>query len=208
MSWRLAESLKKLRSQLNAEFPNRDKTSDGSIGDAAHRNRKSDHNPNAQGVVCAIDIDEDLHGDRTLEQVITAIRASRDKRVKYIIYEGRITVLGSDLQSWKKYSGSNAHKHHAHISVYSNLADDVGEWNINGTAEHLPVKPSDSLPLLRPGSKGSGVKTLQTKLNAKGFRLNVDGDFGPATERAVRAFQNANGLRADGIVGPNTWRKL
>ncbi|MGB4989147.1 MAG: hypothetical protein WBO10_07930, partial [Pyrinomonadaceae bacterium] len=68
MSWRIAESLKKLREQINAEWPGRDKASDGGIGDAAHASRSSDHNPwvkdsRGQGVVTAIDIDEDLAGD-------------------------------------------------------------------------------------------------------------------------------------------------
>lgn len=208
MSWRLATSLIKLREQINAEFPNRDKSSDGSIGDPAHSARKSDHNPNPAGVVCAIDIDEDLNGDRTLEQVVTAIRASRDKRVKYIIYEGRITVQGNDLQSWKQYSGPNSHSHHAHISVVSDLADSAEDWSIDGTADHFPVRPSVSFPTLRRGDKGDEVKILQTKLSAKGFAFKIDGEFGPTTERVVRAFQNTNGLQGDGIAGPDTWEKL
>lgn len=208
--WRLAKSLAKLREQINAEFPHRDKTSDGSVGDLAHKGRKSDHNPNLAGVVTAIDIDEDLNGDRTLEQIVTAIRRSKDKRVKYIIYEGRITVQGSDLQSWKKYSGINKHDHHAHISVAASpsLYDDNSDWSINGTADTLATKPSVSLPTLRRGSKGLEVKALQLKLNTHGFKLDADGDFGPSTERAVRAFQNANELTGDGIVGEKTWLKL
>lgn len=136
MSWRVAESLLKLRDQINAAYPNRDKKSDGSIGDAKHATRSSDHNPwvrdGKMGVVTAIDIDEDLGDGGSLEHIITAIRKSRDKRVKYIIYEGRITVAGSDLQRWKKYTGSNAHKQHAHISVHSDrkLFDSSAEWDL------------------------------------------------------------------------------
>lgn len=148
MSWRLAESLKKLREQINAAYPKRDKTSDGSIGDAAHASRNSDHNPwvfdGKQGVVTAIDIDEDLNGGKaTLEEIVTAIRKSRDPRVKYIIYEGRITVAGSNLQRWKKYTGKNAHKQHAHISVHSDrkLYDSRAEWSIGVTPEPPPLPP-------------------------------------------------------------------
>ncbi len=139
MGWRIAESLKQLRSQINAAFPDRDKTSDGSIGDTKHSSRRSDHNPNSAGVVCAIDIDEDLRGDRTLQSVVDSICASRDSRVNYIIYEGRITVKGSNLQQWKRYTGANPHDKHAHISVFQNKAlyDDAKEWNI----EIVPTRP-------------------------------------------------------------------
>ncbi len=210
MSWRLAKSLIKLREQINAAYPSRDKTSDGTIGDTAHRNRKSDHNPNDKGVVCAIDIDEDLRGNRTLEQVITAIRASRDKRVKYIIYEGRITEPGSDLQRWKKYTGANPHSHHAHISVNSDprLYDDARDWSLDGTAQQLPAATQSSLPVLRRGDKGAAVKALQVNLIARHYQLKADGDFGPATERAVRSFQTVRGLTADGIVGQATREAL
>lgn len=62
---------------------------------------------------------------------------------------------------------------------------------------------------LRPGANGSTVRTLQTKLKALGYyRGTVDGDYGAATTEAVRAFQKANGLTADGIAGGTTFSKL
>lgn len=57
---------------------------------------------------------------------------------------------------------------------------------------------------LRKGSKGQDVKELQRLLGG----LAVDGDFGPKTEAAAKAFQSANGLAVDGIVGPKTWAAL
>ena len=66
-----------------------------------------------------------------------------------------------------------------------------------------------SLPLLRRGSKGQHVGGLQGILNGKaGQGLKLDGDFGPATERAVRNWQRFFGLGVDGIVGPQTWKSL
>ena len=64
-------------------------------------------------------------------------------------------------------------------------------------------------PTVYSGSRGESVKTLQEKLNAKGFNAgSVDGIFGKNTRAAVMAFQKANGLAADGIVGKLTWAKL
>ena len=63
-------------------------------------------------------------------------------------------------------------------------------------------------PVLKKGSKGEDVKRLQRALSAAGHAVAPDGDFGPSTDRAVRAFQAARGLGADGIVGPSTWAAL
>jgi putative chitinase len=57
--------------------------------------------------------------------------------------------------------------------------------------------------ILKNGSKGEDVKKLQVKLGVEAI-----GTFGPKTEAAVKAWQSANGLKADGIVGPSTWSKL
>mgnify|MGYP001194034513 CR=1 FL=1 len=62
--------------------------------------------------------------------------------------------------------------------------------------------------LLAFGSYGGDVKLLQEVLNNNGYKLTVDGIFGKKTEEAVKDFQNKNGLKADGIVGPKTVSKL
>jgi N-acetylmuramoyl-L-alanine amidase len=64
---------------------------------------------------------------------------------------------------------------------------------------------------LRRGYRGREVVDLQTRLQALGFDLGsrgIDGVFRESTERAVRAFQQALGLLADGLVGPITWREV
>jgi hypothetical protein len=65
-----------------------------------------------------------------------------------------------------------------------------------------------SQPTIRNGSKGAAVRLCQERLNAKGFHVAVDGDFGPGTETAVEQFQASLNLTADGIVGPMTWAHL
>ena len=65
-----------------------------------------------------------------------------------------------------------------------------------------PAVPMEKGGLLRRGSKGVAVRTWQQQLNdTQGAGLTVDGDFGPGTDRATRAFQARYGLAADGIVG-------
>ena len=63
-------------------------------------------------------------------------------------------------------------------------------------------------PVLKKGADGNAVKRLQKALVAAGQACAVDGDFGPGTVRAVKAFQAARGLTADGVVGPATWKAL
>ena len=65
-------------------------------------------------------------------------------------------------------------------------------------------------PVLKLGSTGPDVVTLQTKLNAAGFNVGTpDGNFGPATQTAVINFQKSKNLTpADGVVGPATWAAL
>jgi peptidoglycan hydrolase-like protein with peptidoglycan-binding domain len=72
-------------------------------------------------------------------------------------------------------------------------------------------KPSGK-PVLRRGSKGAWVGNVQRRLKtnypAYAGRLAVDNDFGPGTEKAVREFQRRSGLKDDGIVGDQTYKKL
>lgn len=82
------------------------------------------------------------------------------------------------------------------------VANDVGNEEVTGTV---------SYPTIKLGSKGSYVKKAQQLLIAKGYSCGAagaDGDFGAATYNAVKKFQAANGLDADGIVGSMTWAAL
>jgi peptidoglycan hydrolase-like protein with peptidoglycan-binding domain len=63
-------------------------------------------------------------------------------------------------------------------------------------------------PVVKSGSNGHPIKTLQYLLRARGQSVAVDGVFGPDTAAAVKAFQTSHGLTADGIVGPVTWAAL
>jgi len=89
---------------------------------------------------------------------------------------------------------------------------------VNASAATTPAAPAASRyrlrAILRQGSKGNDVRELQRRLNtlrhagANGRPLTVDGNFGANTAHAVRVFQRANNLHADGVVGQNTARAL
>ena len=65
--------------------------------------------------------------------------------------------------------------------------------------EHVDVKKGDS---------GDGVHAVQTSLVKHGATIKIDGEFGPATEEAVKEFQKKHSLKEDGIVGVHTLKAL
>ena len=209
MTWRLAKSLKKLQAQINEMAPGRSRVSDGSIGDAAHAARKSDHNPNERGIVAAIDVTHDPSGGcdgRILSRSLIA-----DSRVKYVIFNSQIWKARTG--QWELYDGANPHNHHVHVSVKPDALDQIQDWAVRiagAPGEVPPATPTltETRPLLKTGASGEAVRALQQLLNSLGFPCGVDGGFGPNTRSAVERFQEAHGLRVDGKVGPDTWRAL
>ena len=94
---------------------------------------------------------------------------------------------------------------------YESISGSIKLWNKStssgGGSYYAPVVPD--MPMVYWGCTGDAVKTLQDKLNALGYNSgSVDGIFGAKTYAAVTAFQKANGLGVDGIVGKLTWGKL
>jgi len=203
MAWRLAESLVELRNQINARWKNRDKSSDGTIGDTSHQARKSDHNPDEDGVVLAMDITHDPAHGLDCAELAENLIASRDPRISYIIWNKKIS--NPDVQDWKwrPYNGSNPHDKHMHISVKKKGADDDAAWlavAATTIAEGPSGIPAGKLPNLKYGVYGDAVKILQLLLGAK-----ITGVFDDTTNNTVKDFQKKSGLVVDGIVGPYTW---
>lgn len=214
MDWRLAKSIEQLREQVNSRWPKRNKASDGTIGDASHSARTSDHNPDDDGVVKACDITHDPKGGCDAGVIASVLIASRDPRIKYIIWNRQIISGDAGPSPWKprKYTGINGHTHHVHVSVKRDkrFFDDERPWAMPGAA--MPSKPTlpqpvgIDKPVLMIGNTGDGVKELQRLLGFTG--KDVDGLFGGDTQKAVMAFQTKHRLGADGKVGSYTWAKL
>jgi hypothetical protein len=137
----LCKAGKQLREQFDDSYPDRDRTSDGWLGDTRHAARPSDHNPDAKGIVRAIDIDRDLSGKKKpdlMPDLADQIRhaAKSDKRIAYIIFAGKIASPRMGWR-WRKYSGINPHDHHCHISFTKQGDSDDSFFNIpmiGGTA--------------------------------------------------------------------------
>ena len=134
---RLSKAAIQLREQFDDQFPERDRASDGWIADIRHlRAGKSDHIPDVQGWVRAIDIDADLSGRSKPEimpdladEIRKFAKSDRKKRIAYIIFNGRIAspILG---WKWRKYTGANKHTKHAHISFTKKADDDSAFFQI------------------------------------------------------------------------------
>jgi hypothetical protein len=139
-AWRAARCLLALREQVNLLAPNRNRASDGMIGDAAHAIRTSDHNPwvrdGEMGVVTAFDITHDPPGGCDAGTLAESIRGARDARVKYIIFDRRIAssapIDGQPAWAWRPYTGTNPHTRHVHISVKPDKAlyDSTAPWPV------------------------------------------------------------------------------
>jgi hypothetical protein len=118
MSWKLAAAAVTLRDQVNMRYPKRDRSSDGTKGDDRHARRVSDHNPDKSGYVMALDLDEDgWPAHAFADQLIEYMRKSGDKRIKNVVYEGRVASGTYSDQRWVWRSApSLGHAHHIHIS--------------------------------------------------------------------------------------------
>jgi hypothetical protein len=149
----LTVALTALRSGFNVAYPGRDKGSDGWIGDTAHQDRTSGHNPDdTSGVsaeysdsdtkqeVRAIDVDKDLKASgASMQDVIDRILATPNdtKRLKYIIFN---RYQWSKSNDWRRtdYDGDNPHTEHAHFSGDPGYDEDGSPWSVESMGDDMP----------------------------------------------------------------------
>lgn len=118
----LCKAGQQLREQFDDTFPDRDRRSDGWLGDLRHSSRPSDHNPDPKtGTVFALDVDRDVSGTAKpdlmpdiADQIRLAAKAG-ERRIAYLIFAGRIASPRMGWR-WRTYKGSNPHNHHLHVS--------------------------------------------------------------------------------------------
>lgn len=156
MTWRVAYSLDTLLAEVNAAAPDRSNVSDGSIGDAAHASRSSDHNPWIQkhgvGIVRARDFTHDpaagLDAHALAEQVrLLGIRGHPALGSgAYVISNGRIASATYGW-AWRDYSGSNPHDKHSHVSVTTDPDgfDSDAPWGVTHREDWFDMADKEDL---------------------------------------------------------------
>jgi hypothetical protein len=109
--------------QATALFPRRKKASDGLLPSAAHvkQSPDSDHNTGL-----AVDLTHDPKGGIDCADIFEKLK--EDKRVSYLIFQGKIWSRPKAREGNRKYSGSNPHNKHLHISINSAMATDTSPW--------------------------------------------------------------------------------
>lgn len=205
----LVPALVTLREEFDRAYPGRSRKHDGWIGDTAHTARKSDHNPDGQGRVKALDLTADgARGAKLAETALAALK--RRGQRGYVIHAGRIANPIVQGGNWRAYRGANPHTHHVHVSVHTMLTS-TAPW---GVAKLLPPRVSgvldyNTVALLQTlvgvpvdGDMGpvtiKGVQRLLLKDGHKLPKYGADGDFGGESARALEAYL---GLRPEKIAG-------
>ncbi len=157
--WILVPCLVALRNELNELNPGRDKRSDGTIGDRAHQDSSSDHNPDETGDTPYEDADSrnEVHafdGDDTgpwpgginmgdiVNEIVKRHRTGLDDRLQNVIYNRRIASRSWGW-TWRDYTGSNAHTEHAHFSARYTSAQEASTRPWGLTARFGTPKETD-----------------------------------------------------------------
>lgn len=115
----------------------------------------------------------------------------------------RLSQWGSKTLGDQGYSAIEILRYYYGDSMYINTAEEVAGIPVSFPGYNLTV-----------GSSGDKVSQIQEQLNAISNnyplipKVSVDGVFGPATENAVRVFQEVFDLSPDGVVGRRTWNKI
>lgn len=158
MAWIVVPCLEDLRFQLNTVAPNRDKSSDGSIGDTSHAAGRSSHNPDRTGApehadgdaadeIRARDFDKDLREPgltmaMVVRHFVLGCRSGRFWWIRYIIFDGIIYHKSSGFVA-REYTGANKHDQHAHVnSDFTQAADTVRGVNY-GLDELVALNDTD-----------------------------------------------------------------
>ncbi|HEU4542985.1 MAG TPA: GH25 family lysozyme [Jiangellaceae bacterium] len=174
MVWYLNRALSTMRSEVNTRWSQRDKGSDGTIGDAAHASRSSDHNPDPDGSVDAWDMDVDLRSGNDAA-AIEFIKA-RFQAHPASLYWIHADVICRRADNWLRRSypayleskgvdpsGRNTHTKHVHWNSREAYEDSSAPWGILEEDVNLE-DPLWTVPAGHPSGLPAGVRTVKEAL--------------------------------------------
>ena len=138
------------------------------------------------------------------DSTVTVVEGNSSDRVQKLTYRlGDSRIAGYGHPWYEKAEASNKEE---------------GKPAPASNPEPAPQYCTVRLPLLKRGATGTAVESAQLLMIHRGYdcggRKNIlgqespDGDFGPATEQAVKAFQRRKNLESDGEIGPDTWTAI
>ncbi len=136
--------------------------------------------------------------------------ASSKSDVIKVLKEGTRVEIKGTSGSWYKVSvdGKTGYAAKKYLTVSAEKKTDAKKTS-SSSSNDSGKKQSSSDGTCKKGDKGDAVKKVQKRLKELGYySSSVDGDFGDATRKAVRSFQENNGLKNDGVVGKKTLEKL
>jgi len=206
-AWFTVACLMRLRDEINALAPNRAKGADGTVGDLAHQEHTSDHNPDETGAVPihdadrlnevhALDITTELNEpgltlDMIVQFILARCRSGAERRLRYIIWQRKIYHVDNDFEP-RDYDLDDPHTGHAHFSAsYDSAREaDASTWHL----EEIPVAltPADKTwfastirseiaaqlaAMPAKSADATWAKRLDVDTTAKGVNLQTAGDI-------------------------------
>jgi hypothetical protein len=187
-AWVLVPCLVQLRTELNKIAPTRDKTTDGTIGNAAHQERVSDHNDDEVGKVPirdadgkhevhALDLDADLRTPGlTMEMVVQHIlrrcRSGQERRLRYIIYNYRIFEASNGWRERRRTSDPHPTWVHFSSSYDTDLEASKASWRL----EDIEVALTEGDKKWIAGQITTATKAVRDDLANRGVLEQKIGD--------------------------------
>jgi hypothetical protein len=194
--WVTVPCLLTLRSEFNAIAEGRPKGADGTIGDQAHADRVSDHNPDETGAVPVRDADHlnEVHAldittypglDKAVRFILGRCRSGAEKRLRYIIWDHEIFEASSDWRA-RTYDGTDPHTGHAHFSASYETAreSDTRSWHLG---DLVPITQTDADLIVNTlwgksvvaggtnyGTFGGCIATLMARTGALANTMNLN----------------------------------
>lgn len=225
--WYPVTGITTLKNQIDKRWSQRDKRTDGIIGDADHAARTSDHNPDSKGAVHALDIDKDFRGskydvDWFADQLIAYARTKKpgSQRLKNVVFEDRVASGTYPAHYWTWRNGDYGHSDHIHVSFTTAGENDGMSFDIpilvngEGGVWDGAVPFYDILMnAMRSGAANTATWRLACRLKELGF---LEGSIQPDGKqifptKAIKNMQDYMGWSRDPYnekIHKTIWKQL